>query len=166
MQFQTTEVITIASDYESGAKKTIDLSIKAEKLTADILKTALTEFIDGRAKKKGRISYRQLEKQADSKLDSIEVSDKNIGDFLKTARKYDVTFAVKQDKIANTYHIFFSASKTDNIKSAISEYVGKMKGQQNRAEFSRNQLKKEASRISAMSRKKHKERTRTRETYR
>ena len=26
------------SDYESGAKKTIDISIKAEKLTADVLK--------------------------------------------------------------------------------------------------------------------------------
>ena len=31
-------------------------------------------------------------------LDSIEVSDRNIGDFLNTARKYDVDFALKRDK--------------------------------------------------------------------
>lgn len=29
------------SDYESGAKKTIDISIKTEKMTADVLKSAL-----------------------------------------------------------------------------------------------------------------------------
>ena len=35
------------SDYENGAKKTIDISIKAEKMTADVLKSALQEFMSG-----------------------------------------------------------------------------------------------------------------------
>ena len=49
------------SDYESGAKKTIDISIKAEKMTADVLKSALQEFLSGKAKKKGRMTFKQLQ---------------------------------------------------------------------------------------------------------
>ena len=95
------------SDYENGAKKTIDISIKAEKMTADVLKSALQEFLSGKAEKKGRMTYKQLQAKSPSKLDSIEVSDKNIGDFLKTARKYDVDFALKRDKSTEppTYHV-------------------------------------------------------------
>lgn len=47
----------MATDYESGTKKTIDLSIKAEKLTSDILKSAMQEFLNGKAEKKGKMSY-------------------------------------------------------------------------------------------------------------
>ena len=36
------------SDFESGARKTIDISFKAEKITADVLKTALQEFMSGK----------------------------------------------------------------------------------------------------------------------
>ena len=37
------------SDFESGTRKIIDISLKSEKLTADILKTALQEFMSGKA---------------------------------------------------------------------------------------------------------------------
>ena len=77
------------SDYENGAKKTIDISIKAEKMTADILKSALQEFLSGKSEKKGRMTYKQFQEKSVSKLNSIEVSDLNIGDFLKVARKHD-----------------------------------------------------------------------------
>lgn len=40
------------SDYENGAKKTIDISIKAEKMTADVLKSALQEFCRARLRKR------------------------------------------------------------------------------------------------------------------
>ena len=45
------------SDYENGAKKTIDISIKAEKMTADVLKSALQEFLSGKAEKKGNKAF-------------------------------------------------------------------------------------------------------------
>ena len=48
------------SDFESGTRKIIDISLKSEKLTADILKTALQEFMSGKAEKKGRMTYKQL----------------------------------------------------------------------------------------------------------
>lgn len=67
------------------------------------------------------MTYKQLQAKSPSKLDSIEVSDRNIGDFLKTARKYDVDFALKRDKSTTppTYHVFFSAAKTEDFKRAF-----------------------------------------------
>ena len=158
----------MATDYESGAKKTIDLSIKAEKLTSDILKSAMQEFLSGKAEKKGKMSYRQLEKKSHTKLDSIEVNEDNIRDFLSTARKYDVDFALKQDKTTSppTYHVFFSAGKTDQFKKAFTEYVGKNAKTGQRGEFTREQLKKEAARVAQTGRRKHKSKERKRETHR
>ena len=158
----------MSTDFESGTKKTIDISLKAEKLTSDVLKTALQEFMLGKAEKKGRMTYKQLQEKSISKLDSIEVSDKNIGDFLKTARKYDIDFALKRDKSTepSTYHIFFSAAKTENFKKAFTEYIGKGKGKiKQRGEFTREQLHKEAQRIASKPRKR-KQREKTRENRR
>ena len=43
------------SDFESGTRKTIALTVQTEKLTSDILKTAMQEFLSGRAEKKGKM---------------------------------------------------------------------------------------------------------------
>ncbi len=156
------------SDYENGAKKTIDISIKAEKMTANVLKSALREFMSGKAEKKGRMTYKQLQAKSPSKLDSIEVSDRNIGDFLKTARKYDVDFALKRGKNTTppTYHVFFSAAKTEDFKKAFSEYVGKGQGKsQKRGEFTREQMQQQAQKFRNKPRKQ-KQREKTRENRR
>lgn len=155
------------SDFETGTRKTIALTMQAEKLTADVLKSAMQEFLSGNAEKKGRMSFRQLEKQSASRLDSIEVTDNNIADFLETARKYEVDFAVKRDKSAEppVYHVFFSADKTENFKKAFTEYANRIGGKTplKRGEISREQLKEEAVRVSRLPRKKHKEREKKRE---
>ena len=158
----------MVSDFESGTKKTIDLTMKTEKITSEILKTAMQEFLSGKAEKKGRMSYRQLENKSASKLDSIEVSEDNIGDFLKTARKYDVDFALKADKSTQpaTYHVFFSASKTENFKKAFTEYVGKNAKTNQRGVFTREQLKREAARVAQSPHRKHRSKERKRETHR
>ena len=124
------------SDFENGTRKTIDISVKAEKMTVDILKSALQEFLSGK-----------------SKLDNIEVSDRNIGDFLKTARKYDVDFALKKDRNNSpTYHVFFSAAKTEDFKRAFSEYIGKGQGKK-RGEFTREQMQQQAQKVANRPRK-------------
>ena len=154
------------TDFEQGTRKTIDITVKAEKITADILKSALQEFMSGKAEKKGRMTYKQLESKSPSKLDSIDVSSENIADFLKTARKYDVDFALKSDNSTNpqTYHVFFSAAKTEDFKRAFTEYLGK--GQQpSKAKFSRELLHKQAQRVAQRPRKR-KERQKSRDTHR
>ena len=109
-----------------------------------------------------------MQAKSPSKLDSIEVSDRNIGDFLKTARKYDVDFALKRDKNTTppTYHVFFSAAKTEDFKKAFSEYVGKGQGKsQKRGEFTREQMQQQAQKLRSKPRKQ-KQREKTRENRR
>ena len=157
------------SDFESAAKKTIDLSMKTEKITSDVLRSAMQEFLSGKAEKKGQMTYKQLQAKSPSKLDSIEVNDSNIGDFLNTARKYDIDFALKRDKITSppTYHVFFSAAKTEDLKRAFTEYADKSRGKnQQRGEITREMMKKEASRVTSQPRRKHKQREKTRENRR
>ncbi len=59
------------------------------------------------------------------KLENIKITDSNIKDFLQTAKKYDIDFALKKDKSTSpaTYHIFFESSHTENFKKAFSEYA-------------------------------------------
>lgn len=149
----------MASDFEQAIKKIIDLTIKTEHLTSDILKAAMRDFLSGNSQKKGRISMRQLSKQANGKLEKIEVSDDNIRDFLATAKKYDVDFAVRRDKGSSaetpTYHVLFSANKAENFKKAFAEYAGKKAEitAPKRGEISRTQLKAQAQQISRQPRK-------------
>ena len=154
------------SDFESGTKKTIALTMKAERITSDILKSAIQDFMSGKAEKKGRMTYKQLQDKSPSKLDSIEVSDSNIGDFLKTARKYDIDFALKRDKSTSppTYHVFFSAAKTEDFKRAFSEYLGKGQGKK-RGEFTREQMQRQAQKVASRPRKQ-KQREKSRENRR
>ncbi len=157
------------TDFERGTKKTIDISVKAEKITSDILKSVMQEFLDGKADKKGRMSFSQLENKSNGKLDSIEVNNSNIGDFLNTARKYDVDFALKKDKSTSppTYHIFFSAGRSDNFQKAFSEYADKVQNKiVNRGEISREQLKKQARKIESKPRRQQKQREKSKENMR
>lgn len=157
------------SDFERGTKKTIDISVKAQKITSDILKSAMQELLSGKADKKGRMTYSQLENKANGKLDNIEVNENNIADFLSTARKYDVDFALKRDKSTSppTYHIFFSTSKNENFQKAFSEYADKVQNKiANRGEVSREMLKKQARKIESKPRRKQKEREKSKENMR
>ncbi len=59
-------------------------------------------------------------------------------------------FALKRDKCTEppTYHVFFSAAKTEDFKRAFSEYVGKGQGKtQKRGEFTREQMHQQAQKI-------------------
>ena len=108
----------------SSNSATVMLALLAASTTVRIPSlTRLQEFMTGKAEKKGRMTYRQLQKKSVSKFDSIEVSDSNIGDFLETARKYDIDYALKRDKSTepSTYHVFFSAANTESFKRAFSE---------------------------------------------
>lgn len=155
----------MANDFEHGTRKTIALTVQAEKITADIFKSALSEFLNGNSQKTGRMTFRQLENKSPSGLEKIEVNSGNIGDFLDTARKYDVDYALKRDKSTNppTYHIFFSAGKADNFKKAFSEYADKINNQlSGRGEMSREQLHKEAEKVANQPKRQQKQREKSR----
>ena len=141
----------MASDMEQGLKKTLSLSKQATELTSDIMKEMMKTFLSGNAEKKGKISVRQLNKRATEhggKLESIEVSDKNIGDLLSVAKKYDIDFAIKHDSASGEFHVMFESGKTDNFKRAFTEYANeKQQDIEKQPTVTRQQLRENAQRI-------------------
>ncbi len=107
----------------NDGKKILDFAIQAGQVTNEMLKNVMRDFLSGKMQKSGKKRYGSLAK--DGKLESIEVTDNNIKDFLETAKKYDIDFALKKDKSTSpaTYHIFFESAKTENFKKAFSEYA-------------------------------------------
>lgn len=116
----------MATDMEQGVKKTLSLSKETAQMTSDVLKDMMKTFLSGNATKSGRVSMREMRKQAaehGGKLESIEISNKNIGDFLSVAKKYDIDFACKHDSGSGVYHVIFEARNTEDFKRAFTEYA-------------------------------------------
>ena len=104
------------------ASKTISVVVQPTRMTADVLKDALRALLSKQTKH-GKIKYGTIAKRG--KLESIEVTENNIKDFLHTARKYDIDYALKRDSSTSppTYHVFFTAASTEKFKKAFAEYA-------------------------------------------
>lgn len=133
------------------AEKTISFSVQAVKVTAELLKEMCRAFLDS-PPKHGKIKYGDIAKTG--KLESIEVTENNIGNFLQTAKKYDIDYALKRDNSTSppTYHVFFTTGHSENFRKAFAEYAGGMQSQlQDRSVISREQIKQNAKIISQKS---------------
>jgi hypothetical protein len=73
--------------------------------------------------KHGKQSIHTLSKQGAS-LSNIEVTGDNIGSFRRTARKYNVDFALKRDdsETPPKWLVFFKAKDADAMTAAFKEY--------------------------------------------
>ena len=127
--------------------RTASLVIQTTKLTARtfkrLLEKALAEMeAQQRAAKqkravpktyKGKQSVRQLVGQG-AGVSNIEITDKNIKGFERTARKYGVDFAVKRENNAQPpkYLVFFKAKDADALIAAFTEYSQKRVKQQSK----------------------------------
>ena len=72
----------------------------------------------------GKQTVKQLAAQNQG-LTNIEITDKNIKDFDRVARKYGVDYAVKKDKTVSPpkYLVFFKARDADALTAAFKEYT-------------------------------------------
>jgi hypothetical protein len=108
-------------------EKSVALYIKAGKLTGRVLAQTMKEFLkkarEPTPPKHGKQSVKSLTKQGAS-LSNIEISGENIGDFKKTARKYNVDFALKRDDAETPpkWLVFFKAKDADALTAAFNEY--------------------------------------------
>ena len=117
----------------------IALSIRAGKdtarVTAEVLKAAMREFLKEQEKVKnlhesktyhGKQSFGKLMEQNQG-LTNIEVTDQNIKSFERTAKKYNIDFALKKDKAAEPpkYLVFFKARDVDVMTAAFKEFSAK-----------------------------------------
>ncbi len=79
----------------------------------------------------GKMTVKQLAAQ-DRGMQSIEVTDKNIGSFNRVARKYGIDFAPFKVKGEDKYLVFFKAPDTDAMTAAFTEYTQKQVRQASR----------------------------------
>ena len=119
---------------EEVEQKTVALVISAGKLTGRELKKAMLKLLAHLKDKKahpnipqGKQSVKQLAEQGQG-MNSIEITDQNIKDFERVAKKYGVDFAVMKDKheVPPKYVVFFKGKDADAITSAFKEYTADM----------------------------------------
>ena len=114
-------------------EKVIALSIKANKLTAQLLQKSI-KFMLSQAKKQldkqaapqGRQTLKQLAKQ-NAGLSNIEITEGNIKAFEHTAKKYGIDFALKKDTTETPprYLVFFKGRDADALTAAFKEFSAK-----------------------------------------
>ena len=117
-------------------EKTVAVSIKATKLTAQTLQKALKLLLAQMKKQHdknkiphGKQTLKQLARQ-DAGLSNIEITEGNIKDFESTAKKYGVDFALKKDSTENPprYLVFFKSRDADALTAAFKEFSAKKLG--------------------------------------
>ena len=119
---------------EEVEQRTVTLAISTSKMTANVLKSAISKYLayrkekarQGPVKPCGKQSVKQLVGQ-DQGVTNIEITDKNIKGFERIARKYGVDFALKKDKTGEIpkYLVFFKARDADALTAAFEEYTAK-----------------------------------------
>ena len=123
---------------EEVEQRTVTLAVSTSKMTANVLKQAISKYLAHCKEKKmekahagpvkpcGKQSVKQLVGQNQG-VSNIEITDKNIKDFERIARKYGVDFALKKDKTGEIpkYLVFFKARDADALTQAFKEYTAK-----------------------------------------
>lgn len=126
---------------EDVENRAVALVINTSKITANILKDAILKYLAYCKEQKsrqqakaqtepvkpcGKQSVKQLVGQNQG-VSNIEITDRNIKDFERVARKYGVDFALKKDRTGDRpkYLVFFKARDADALTAAFKEYTVK-----------------------------------------
>ena len=112
---------------EDVEQKAVAISVKATKLSgrllAKVIAAALRKMRQARdAPHHGKQTVKQLARQ-NAGMQSIEITDDNIGSFEKYARKYGVDFALRRDNGSPPkWMVFFKARDADALTAAFTEF--------------------------------------------
>ena len=143
-------------------EKTMALCIKGGKISAQILKAALTKLLAEIEKKKqqskkmggqnrckrGKQSIKSLQKSG-AQITNIVVTDNNIKSFDRVARKYGIDYSLKkvEQEGKSEYLVFFKAKDVDVMTAAFKEYTSETLKKQKR-ESVRQKLEKVKEELS------------------
>ena len=143
-------------------EKTMALCIKGGKISAQILKAALTKLLAEIEKqkqqskkmggqnrcKRGKQSIKSLQ-QSGAQLTNIVVTDNNIKSFDRVARKYGIDYSLKkvEQEGKSEYLVFFKAKDVDVMTAAFKEYTSETLKKQKR-ESVRQKLEKVKEELS------------------
>ena len=120
---------------EEVEQRTVTLIVSTTKLTANVMKNAVSKYLahqkekhhekqaSGPVKPTGKQTVKELVGQNQG-VSNIEINDRNIKDFERVARKYGVDYAVKKDRttVPPKYMVFFKARDADALTAAFDEY--------------------------------------------
>lgn len=147
---------------EEVTQKTIALSMKTGKLTAQVLQAALKKYLQHRAKSKNTLhhsqqSLKQLKKHGVA-LSNIEITEANIGAFKPCAKKYGVDFTLRKDKTTQPPHyvVIFKSKDADNLEQAFREFTAKTLSKEQRPSI-RKVLSAVKQKVAAQTKQRAKE---------
>lgn len=117
---------------EEVEQKVVTLIIDCSKLTEAELRKALAKLSEhmkashqkhqyNKQNPHGKMTVKQLAAQ-NKGMQSIEVTDKNIGSFTRVARKYGIDFAPFKVKGQDRYMIFFKSQDLNAMTAAFKDY--------------------------------------------
>ena len=108
--------------------RTLTLIINSGKLTERVLKQAIVKSFglvrQRTAQPRGKMTVKKLAAQ-NKGMQSIEITDANIGSFNRVARKYGIDFAPFKVKGEERWLVFFKAPDTDAMTAAFQEYTSR-----------------------------------------
>ena len=118
---------------EEVEQKVVSLIVDCGKLGEQELKKALAKLVEqmkashqkhqyNKENPHGKMTVKQLAAK-DKGLQSIEVTDKNIGSFNRIARKYGIDFAPFKVKGENRYLVFFKAPDADAMTAVYDPAI-------------------------------------------
>ena len=111
------------------AKKTLDVIVEAEKMTSDVLKTALADILKHPdTSRRTRTTLGDLAAKSGRNLESIEINASNIKDFEKAAKRHHVQFALRREVGSDppVFHVIFQSNRMEDMQRAFADYAGVM----------------------------------------
>ena len=123
---------------EEVEQRMLTLVISTTRMSAQVLRSAISKYLAyckekkmekaraGPVKPCGKQTVKQLVGQNQG-VSNIEITDNNIKDFERIARKYGIDFALKKDRTGEIpkYLVFFKARDADALTAAFKEYTAK-----------------------------------------
>ena len=161
---------------DESSERTIVLMIHGGQMTAEILKHSIQFFLEKEKRYQNQIfSNKSNPTSADGKqslkslmsqgaeLSNIKISEDNIADFERVARKYDIDYSLKKDKSQDppVYLVFFKARDADVMTAAFEEYA--RNDLKERDDFPRESIRERLHQKKEIIQKRDRTKNRTRE---
>ena len=119
---------------EEVESRTVTLAISTTRMTANVLKSAISKYLAYRKEKKlqasrdspdvksfGKVSMEELQ-QEHGDMRQLDVQDKSLRDFDRIAREHGVRYTVFETEKGH-FQIFFKAPNEANMNAAFEKYA-------------------------------------------
>ncbi|MBP0961585.1 MAG: PcfB family protein [Oscillospiraceae bacterium] len=153
---------------EQNNEKIVALSFRSAKVTSDVLVKILKKFLALQKNRKPKIvrGKQSLKKlihgNENASVTNIDINDKNIKAFEKTARKYGIDYSLKKDKSTDPpqYTIYFRAKDSEIMTKAFKDFLN---SHSEKKEKKPSILKRLNNLVKIKNKERKREKTKTRE---